>query len=89
MASATLTLPNGVTFRTATQRRFIVVNARSGAATIVKRSDELATVQQEYARHVDTVQSGDSAKRSRWYIVDTVTGETIAQRADDDFQYVY
>lgn len=84
----TFTLPSGVKFRSASYRRYLLVQQWQGTATVIKRSDKLEITQAQYKRHPDRVIAGDSAIRSRYFIVDTETGETIAQRSEEDFIWV-
>ncbi len=85
----TITLPNGVKFRCASQRRFILVRTFRGSALILKRSDSQSTIMDEFNRRMDTAINGEgSTSRARSFVVDTVTGETIARRGEDQFVWV-
>lgn len=81
MTSRTITLPTGVKFRCASQRRYILVATLLGNAVIVRRSDTLATIEKEYARRNagDVVIAGSTRQL---FIVDTTTGETITSPSD-------
>jgi hypothetical protein len=85
----TFTLPNGAKVRTATQRRYVLLVCQfRDDVSIERRSDSLATVEAEFNRHLNTARSGDSAIRTRWFILDTVTGEILRQRSEEDFIWV-
>lgn len=66
---AKLTFPGQGTFRTQSQRRFVMVrwSLHTDRAVIVRRSDTLATLQREQRKH-------DSSVR----IFDTTTGQVVA-----------
>ncbi len=81
-----ITLPNGVRFRSASARRYVLVVTFDGDATTLKRSDTLATVEAEYRRRPDTVESGDGRRRSH-FIVDRVAGTVLRQRGEDEFRF--
>lgn len=51
MAALTMTLPDGVKLRAATQRRYAVVWTRDGKAHVERRSDSLATARAVYDKH--------------------------------------
>lgn len=74
--AATITLPNGVKFRSASQRRFVLVMTYQGRATTLKRSDSLATIRAHFNKpeNRDIVARSDG-RRWRHYIVDNVTGK--------------
>lgn len=86
MPTMSMKLPNGASFRTQSQRRFVFArHTERHGVKILRRSDTLATVQKEYDKRLDVVESGDSFFRTRFFIVDTANREVIGWRGEDDF----
>ncbi len=89
MARINMTLPNGVPFRTSSQRRYVLARTFRGSADILKRSDSHATIMAEYNGRMDTAENGaGSTSIRRSFVIDTVTGEVIAKRGPDEFVWV-
>jgi hypothetical protein len=92
----TLTTPSGVKIRTATRRRFVLVREHTyrppqgeqeAMATVVKRSDQTATLEGERRReiahqdHLRATQGPQRATTTTFMIFDTTTGRIVCDAA--------